>query len=60
MGELPPSVDKCLAPTAASVYDVLDTFLGTSMDMIDVKRSCDMKTLIEIWGKFPSGNNCSA
>ena len=22
-----------------------------------VKRSCDMKTLIAIWGKFPSGNN---
>ena len=33
---------------------------GLGIQWRNVKRSCDMKTLIAIWGKFPSGNNGSA
>ena len=33
---------------------------GLGIQWCNVKRSCDMKTLIAIWGKFPSGNKGSA
>ncbi|KAL8245378.1 hypothetical protein R6Q59_011636 [Mikania micrantha] len=33
---------------------------GLRIQWCNVKRLCDMKTLIAIWGKFPSGNNGSA
>lgn len=33
---------------------------GLGIQWSNAKRSCDMKTLIATWGKFPSGNNGSA
>ena len=44
----------------ASRIDDLEASKGLGIQWCNVKRSCDMKTLIAIWGKFPSGNNGSA
>ncbi|GJX04955.1 hypothetical protein Tco_0190871, partial [Tanacetum coccineum] len=65
-----PNVHKHIVPRAVLMKTGLKTVnnarpvntvsKGLGIQWCNVKRSCDMKTLIAIWGKFPSGNNGSA